>query len=323
MHSQTIDQAAARNTKGAQNADQECGHCPSRKPEKSWDMTVTTISGHPEVLGPEDAVPGPVRRWITGLRHSRPTLGALGVLTMAVLLEIAPRGGIVDSRFVPPFSEMLASLGGHLQEAQFWSALGDTLTTWSLGLLLAMAGGIAFGIVIGSVSWLRQITVSTIEFLRPIPSVALIPLVILLYGTGMQATLVLVVYAAFWQILIQVLYGVQDVDPVAMDTARSYRFSNWTRARMVVWPAALPYVVTGFRLAATVALILTITGELIVGTPGLGQMVFMAQQSGAVSSMYAMVIVTGLLGVAVNAFARLVERRMLHWHPSVRREGNA
>lgn len=149
---------------------------------------------------------------------------------------------------------------------------------------------------------------------------ALIPLAVLLFGTGMESTLLLVVYASFWQMFVQVLYGVQDVDPVARDTARSFRFRVLTQGYRLVWPTVLPYAVTGFRLAAAVALILTITGELIIGTPGLGQLLAVAQQSGAVAAMYALVIVTGLLGVAVNLLARRVERRILHWHPSVRLE---
>ena len=87
--------------------------------------------------------------------------------------------------------------------------------------------------MIGAVPVLRAATASTIEFLRPIPSVALIPLVVVLLGTGMASTLVLVVYASFWQVLVQVLYGVADVDPVARDTAGRYRLGRWA-------PGALP-----------------------------------------------------------------------------------
>jgi ABC-type nitrate/sulfonate/bicarbonate transport system permease component len=127
-----------------------------------------------------------------------------------------------------------------------------------------------------------------------------------------------VVYASFWQMLIQVMYGVQDVDPVAADTARSYRLGFVRRVRSLIWPTALPYVVTGFRLAAAVALVLEITGELVIGTPGLGKLIGVAQSSGAVAPMYALVIVTGGLGVIVNLLARVAERRLLRWHPSVR-----
>lgn len=226
----------------------------------------------------------------------------------------------MNARFLPPFSQMAVALGQRVRTEVFWVALADTLVTWAIGLSVALVAGVLLGMVIGSVALLRDATASTIEFLRPIPSVALIPLAVLMFGTGRPSTLLLVIYATFWQVLIQVLYGVQDVDPVARDTSRTYRFRFLTEGLRLVWPTTLPYAVTGFRLGATVALILTITGELIIGTPGLGNLLALAQQSGQVAGMYALVIVTGLLGVLVNLGARLVERRVLHWHPSVRRE---
>ncbi|MGQ7787584.1 ABC transporter permease [Nesterenkonia sp. K-15-9-6] len=251
---------------------------------------------------------------------NRALWGTAGVLSLILVLELLPRSGAVDARFLPPFSEIGAALADRITTGEFWTALGDTLVTWAIGFSIALVAGIVLGMVIGSVGILRDATASTIEFLRPIPSVALIPLAVLMLGTGRPGTLLLVVYATFWQVLVQVLYGVQDVDPVARDTARSYRFRFLTTARTVVWPTTLPFAMTGFRLGATVALILTITGELIIGTPGLGRLLAVAQQSGQVSSMYALVIVTGLIGVLVNLGARAVERRVLHWHSSVRRE---
>nr|WP_275585859.1 ABC transporter permease subunit [Geodermatophilus sabuli] len=176
------------------------------------------------------------------------------------------------------------------------------------------------GIIIGSSQLLRDITASTIEFVRPIPSVALIPLAVLLFGTSIESKLLLVVYAAFFQMLIQVLYGVQDVDPVAQDTARAYRFSFVARVRYVTWPTALPYVMTGLRLSAAVALILAVTAELVIGNPGIGNRLAVAQSSGAIAATYALVVVAGLLGVIVNLVFRFIERRALSWHPSQRGE---
>jgi ABC-type nitrate/sulfonate/bicarbonate transport system permease component len=245
-------------------------------------------------------------------------LGALGLLALLVLGEVLPRMGLVPRRFFPTSSEIASALAGELAEVAFWTALLDTLQGWALGLAIASVAGIVSGIVIGSSHLLRQLTASTIEFLRPIPSVALIPLAVLLFGTAIESKLVLVVYAAFWQVLIQVLYGVQDVDPVAQDTARTYRFSAWARIRYVTWPTALPYVMTGLRLAAAVALILAVTAELVIGNPGLGSRLAVAQSSGAVATSYALVVVTGLLGVVVNLGARFAERRVLAWHPSQR-----
>jgi len=256
-----------------------------------------------------------------GLGSLKPAgLGLLGSLSVVVVFEVLPRSGGVDPAYLPPASSMASALGDLVAEGDFWTAVGQTIRGWALGLSLAMLIGVAGGVLIGSVPVLKSLTASTIEFLRPIPSVALIPLVVLIYGSRPQSALILVVYAATWQVLVQVLYGVLDVDPVARDTARSYRFSRWSIVRTVIWPTALPYVVTGFRLAAAVSLILEITAELVIGVPGLGRSIGVAQSSGAVEETYALVIVVGLIGVAVNLVARTVERRVLRWHPSVRKE---
>lgn len=247
-------------------------------------------------------------------------LGLAGLVGFGVLLEIAPRIGLVPARYAPPTSDILTTLWQQVRRGEFWTAVGDTVLTWLLGLVIAIALGVAIGVLIGSVPVLRALTASTIEFLRPIPSVALIPLVVVLYGSTIEATVILVVYAAFWQVLVQTLAGVADIDPVAADTARSYHLNRWARIRWLIWPTALPYVVTGIRLAATVALILTITGELVVGSPGLGQEIANARSSGAVPVMYALIVVTGLFGVAANVLTRAAERRALAWHPSVRTE---
>lgn len=247
-------------------------------------------------------------------------LGVLGILTVVAVLEILPRTGLVNPAYLPPASTIFRTFVELLGDPAFWTNLGLTLRGWAIGLSLAMVLGIAAGLVIGSFRFLQELTASTIEFLRPIPSVALIPLVVLIFGSKPQSALVLVVYAAFWQVLVQVLYGVADVDPVARDTARSYRFSFLSTGWNVVWPTALPYVVTGFRLAAAVALILEITAELIIGVPGLGQVIGVAQSSGAVAETYALVVAVGLVGLIVNLFARAVEKRVLRWHPSVRKD---
>ncbi|MDV9168666.1 ABC transporter permease [Streptomyces sp. W16] len=247
-------------------------------------------------------------------------LGAGGLAAFLALGEVVPRVGIVKEAYFPPTSRIASAFWDEMKDGAFWSALGDTLTGWALGLAIAVGAGIVAGVLLSVVPYLREATASTVEFLRPIPSVALIPLAVLLYGTELRSVLLLVVYASFWQILIQVLYGVQDVDPVAEETARSYGLGTWARVRHVLWPSALPYVMTGVRLAAAVALILTITAELVIGAPGLGATIMVAQSSQAVPEMYALIVVTGLLGLVINVGARTVERRALAWHQSVRGE---
>jgi ABC-type nitrate/sulfonate/bicarbonate transport system permease component len=254
------------------------------------------------------------------MRGANIALGATGLAAFLALGEAVPRLGLVKEAYFPPTSRIAEAFADELSDSTFWTALGDTLTGWALGLAMAAIAGIVFGVLVSVVPCLREATASTIEFLRPIPSVALIPLAVLLYGTELRSVLLLVVYASFWQVLIQVLYGVQDVDPVADETARSYGLGTWARIRHVLWPTALPYVMTGVRLAAAVALILAITAELVVGAPGLGKRIGVMQASQAVPEMYALIVVTGLLGLLINVGARSVERRALAWHQSVRGE---
>lgn len=268
----------------------------------------------------QTGVPGSGRADRRGGGSRSLVLGVLGLLGFALLLELLPRLGLVDRSALPPTSEILRALVEVLGTSSFWTALGETMRAWAIGLTIASVAAIAVGLLLGSVPALRAATASTVEFLRPIPSVALIPLAVLLFGTSIESTLLLVVYACFWQVLVQVVSGVADVDPVAADTARSYGLGPLARVRYVTWPTALPYVMTGLRLAASVALVLAITVELITGAPGLGSEIALAQSGGAVALTYALVVVTGLVGVAINLLARAVERRALSWHPSVRGE---
>jgi ABC-type nitrate/sulfonate/bicarbonate transport system permease component len=263
----------------------------------------------------EGVAPGAGRR---GLAPA--LLGLLGLVGFAAALEAAPRIGLLPAAYFPTTSAIAGALTQQLQRPEFWTALLNTLQTWFTGLAIAVTAGIVLGVVIGAVPLLREVTASTIEFLRPIPSVALIPIAVLLFGTDIESKLLLVVYASFWQVLIQVLYGVQDIDPVAQDTARAYGLGRWARVRYLTWPTALPYVMTGLRLAAAVALILAVTSELVIGNPGLGKLLATAQSSGAIATTYAIVVVTGILGVLVNLVFRAIERRSLSWHPSQRGE---
>jgi ABC-type nitrate/sulfonate/bicarbonate transport system permease component len=247
-------------------------------------------------------------------------LGLLGILGFLVTWQLLPTLGIVDPRFFPSATETLAALGQQVRDLEFWRNVGRTMTAWAIGLAIATVLGVVLGTVIGLVPFLRRATHTTVEFLRPIPSVALIPLAVLMYGYQLQAALVIIVFASFWQVFIQVLYGVADVDAVARDTARSFGLSRGSRIVNLVFPTALPYLMTGLRLAAAVALILAITAEMFIGNPGLGREIVFAQSAGNYATVYALVIVTGLLGLLINLGFRAIERRALSWHQSVRGE---
>ena len=266
--------------------------------------------------------PAPAPRHAIGWSDASNWLGgAVGVFALAVLWEAAPRVGLLDAKFFPALSAVLAKLAVIGTTSEFWSFVASTVRTWLLGLAIATGAGVVVGLLIGLTPGARRYTHSTIEFLRPIPSVALIPGVILLFGSRYQSGVVLITYAAFWQVLLQMLYGLGDIDSVARDTARSFRFSRAGYVRHVAWPTLLPYLFTGVRLAAAMALVLAVTAEMVIGSQGVGRGIMVAQASNAAAEAYAYVLVAGLMGVAINLAARALERRLLHWHPSVRNAG--
>jgi ABC-type nitrate/sulfonate/bicarbonate transport system permease component len=117
-----------------------------------------------------------------------------------------------------------------------------------------------------------------------------------------------------------VLYGVADVDPVARDTQRSFGIGPFRRFVHLVLPTTLPYLMTGIRLGATVAMILTVTGELLIGSVGIGRLMMERSTVGDYAGTYAVVLTAGLLALAINLLVRGIERRVLSWHQSVRGE---
>ena len=242
----------------------------------------------------------------------------LAVAAALALWELLVRAGVLSDTSFPPMSETVAELGRQLGDDGFWGAVGNTLQGWALGLGLAVLLAVPAGILIGSSRLLYRALRVPIEFLRPIPSVALIPLAVLIYGTGLESKVFLAAFASFWPLLIQTIYGVQDVDPVATDTARSFGLGRLARVWRITLPSAVPYIVTGVRISSAVSLILVVTAELVIGSAGLGREINTARSGGNLDVMYALILATGLLGWVLNIVATAAERRVMHWHPSQR-----
>jgi ABC-type nitrate/sulfonate/bicarbonate transport system permease component len=233
---------------------------------------------------------------------------------------MVPLLGLADPQYLPPATDVIVVFVQKLTEPSFLIAVSQTMKAWVLGFGISVGSGVIIGLIIGSSTFLKRATHSTIEFLRPIPSVAMIPLAVLFFGIKLESELFLIFLAAFWPVLIQVMYGIADVDKVAEDTARSMQLGFVSRIRYLVWPTVLPYLLTGIRLAAAIALVMAITTELIIGTPGLGKSVVQAQANNQITLMFALILTSGVIGVAINGLTRVFEHQVLFWHHSVRAE---
>jgi ABC-type nitrate/sulfonate/bicarbonate transport system permease component len=258
----------------------------------------------------------------TALRRTASTADALlPVVSVAAALglwELISRTGVVAERDLPAMSTCVRSLWHLVQTGAFWHELLLTVRGWALGLGVAAVLAVPIGIVLGSSDLLGRAFRVPIEFLRPIPSAALIPLLFLTLGTNLKSEVFLAAFGAFWPLLVQTVYGVRDVDPVALDTARSFGLGPLERLYRITLPSTIPYIATGLRISSTVSLILAFTAELFMGIPGLGQAMNVAGAFGLTDQIYALALATGFLGVAIHLVSTAAERRALRWHPSQR-----
>src|SRR6266513_1051526 len=197
----------------------------------------------------------------------------LSIVAALAFWEAISRTGVISEKDLPAMSTTFSELWDLMQTGTFWHALLQTIRGWALGLGVAAALAIPIGIVLGSSDFAARAFRVPIEFLRPIPSAALIPVLFLTLGTRLRSEIFLAAFGAFWPLLVQTMYGVRDVDPVAIDTARSFGVGRFERLYRIVLPSAVPYIATGLRISSTVALILAFTAELFMGLPGLGQAV--------------------------------------------------
>jgi ABC-type nitrate/sulfonate/bicarbonate transport system permease component len=254
-------------------------------------------------------------------RLGRTTEILVFVVSIAAALlfwELISRTGVINEKDLPSMSTTFKELWSLVQTSDFWVAFFQTVRGWALGLGVAAALAIPIGIFLGSSDFAASAFRVPIEFLRPIPSAALIPLLFLTLGTTLKSEIFLAAFGAFWPLLVQTMYGVRDVDPLAVDTGRSFRVGRFDRLWRIKLPSAVPYIATGMRISSGVALILAFTAELFMGNPGLGQKVNFAQSFGLENQLYAYALATGFLGVAIHLLSTGVERRLLRWHPSLR-----
>jgi ABC-type nitrate/sulfonate/bicarbonate transport system permease component len=234
------------------------------------------------------------------------------------LWELVSRAGLISEQDLPAMTTTWRELWSMMQTSDFWTAFGQTVRGWALGLGIATALAVPIGIVLGSSDFAGRAFRVPIEFLRPIPSASLIPLLFLTLGTTLKSEVFLATFGAFWPLLVQTIYGVRDVDPVTLDTARSFGIGGFERLYRIKLPSAVPYIATGLRISSAVALILAFTAELFMGTPGLGQIMNVAESFGLTEQVYALALATGFLGLAIYVVFSAVERRALRWHPSQR-----
>jgi ABC-type nitrate/sulfonate/bicarbonate transport system permease component len=215
--------------------------------------------------------------------------------------------------YLPPVSSVLAALAQLVSTGALNGHVLVTVQRFLAGYLLAAAIGMTFGIALGYFRPLHDLFGMVIELLRPMPSVAIIPVAILTLGLGDAMIIAVTVYASIWPILINTIDGVRRIERTLVDTGRTFGLSRWRILWRIVLPGASPYVVTGLRVALAIALILVTTAEMVAGSRGLGFFILDEERSMHSGNMYAGIIVVAALGYALNRLFVMTEARVLRW----------
>ncbi|MDF5752692.1 ABC transporter permease subunit [Spongiactinospora sp. TRM90649] len=247
------------------------------------------------------------------MRIGRAARGAIGVFAAAAVAEALTRSGVVD---VAPFSQVAVRFLVLATDAEFLMNAADTVTAWAIGLVIATAAAVLLGVLLGSVPFLSRAGGVLVEFLRPIPSVALIPPAILLSGSETEMKVSLVCYAAIWPILLNTIYALRDVDPLAKDALRAFGFGPLSVLWRVSLPSAAPFVATGVRVSAGIGLVVVIGAELFGGgESGIGIVLIRARSGGGAGEVtLAVALWAGTFGLLVNTLMEWAERTAFRWH---------
>lgn len=249
----------------------------------------------------------------------RIALGGVGILSLAAVLELFSRSGIVHERFLPPFSEVMVQAVMLWSDPEFLIDILATLSAFVLGLAITIAIAVPLGTILGLVPTAYSATQSILELVRALPTIALIPLVVLLAGIGLETKLVLVVLGMLWPILFNTIYGVRDVDVQAKEMAKLFGYSPIGVVRKVTIPAATPFIAAGIRIASSIGLLVVISVELIVGgSTGLGAFIAESAAAGRVVLVFAGVLISGALGLVVNLIIGAAERKWFFWQQTNR-----
>lgn len=247
-------------------------------------------------------------RWV-----QRTLQACVGLGVLVLLFELLRAADVLSPGAVPSVFTIFGALGASIADGTMPSALGSTAVAWLLGVLSATAIGVPLGMAAGLFRAVDATLERAIEFLRPIPVVALVPMAVVLFGIQIRMQVFLITLACVWPVLLGTRGAVRGVDPLQVETARTFGLTWLAVIRRIVLPASIPAIVTALRIGASLGVVVAVAAQLISGSPGLGNLLMDSQAAGRADVVWACLVVAGLFGVAVNVVLGALERGVAGW----------
>lgn len=257
-------------------------------------------------------------RWYR--RNERAVLGVSGLLSFFVLWQVGAMAGWIDLFFFSSPTHIALAAAREVQLPRFWEDVRYSLTEVAVGFVASIVLAVPLGLAIG---WYRRVSFTFdpwLNFFNAIPRPALIPLVVLWVGLGIEMKIIIVFLGGFFSIIVPTVEGVRTVEPQLLDVARSFRASNLRLFTSLVIPATIPFIATGVRLALGRLLIGVVVAELYAQTQGIGVLIAKAADNLQSDRMMFGILLFTLMGVITTAAAGRVERYLQRWRPSLSME---
>lgn len=237
--------------------------------------------------------------------------------------QVAVETGLLSSRILPAPSAVLEAGWSLVRSGELWQHLA--ISSWRASIGFAIGGGIGLllGFITGLSSWGERLLDSSVQMVRNVPHLALIPLVILWFGIDESAKIFLVALGTFFPIYLNTYHGIRNVDPALVEMARSYGLSGYRLFTQVVLPGALPSILVGVRFALGLMWLTLIVAETISASSGIGYLAMNAREFLQTDIVVLAIVLYAVLGKLADLAARGLERAWLRWHPAYQKTGGA
>ena len=249
------------------------------------------------------------------LHRLTPWLVPLGLLAV---WQIGASCGLVSTRFVPAPSDVLAAGWRLGLSGELWTNIQVSFARAVAGFVVGGGIGFALGLANGVSTLSERLTDATLQMVRNVPHLALIPLVILWFGIEEESKLFLVALGVFFPVYVNTLHGIRSVDPQLIEMGRVYGMSPWALFRRVVLPGALPSIFVALRYALGIIWLTLIVAEPISASSGIGYMAMQAREFLLVDVVVLAILIYAALGKLADSATRLLERVFLAWNPAYR-----
>ena len=264
-------------------------------------MTSTTVTA------------GAEQNFVVSVRSRERILGIASPIALLVVWELAARAHLIDTRFFPAPSSVIAVLIEMLRSGELVTNTLVSLRRLALGTLVGGVPALVLGVAMGINRWVRAVVDPLVAATYPIPKSAILPLALLIFGLGEGSKIFMVAIGVFFPVVINATTGVLEINRIYLDVGRNYKANRWNTFWTIALPGALPVILTGFKLGIGIGLVLIAIAEMIGAKSGLGYMIWTAWETFSVEQMYVGLFMIAIIGFVLTLALNELERFIIPW----------